>query len=89
MGKIEKLSVAVTHEQAEALRRAVDDGIFASTSEAVREALRDWTEKRGAATHLRKLWEEGLASGIAKRRRTADEIIADGKARLERRKAGE
>ncbi len=79
MGKIEKLSIAVTHEQAEALRQAVDEGRFASTSEAVREALRDWTEKRAAAEHLRKLWDEGVASGVASRRRTADEIIAAGK----------
>jgi antitoxin ParD1/3/4 len=91
MTKIEKLSIAVTHEQADALRRAVNDGAFASTSEAVRDALRDWTEKRAdralAVTRIRELWDEGIASGVARRRRSAEEIIAAGEKRLAGRKA--
>ena len=46
MGKIEKLSVALTSKQVEALREAVDEGDFASTSEAVRRAVTEWVETR-------------------------------------------
>jgi len=41
MTKVEKLSIALTSELAEAVRGAVDAGDYASSSEAVREALRD------------------------------------------------
>jgi antitoxin ParD1/3/4 len=89
MSKIEKLSIAVTHEQADALRRAVDDGSFASTSEAVRDALRDWTDKRAkreeALQRIRMLWDAGLASGMAEGRRSVEDIIAAGQRRLAER----
>jgi antitoxin ParD1/3/4 len=86
MSKIEKLSIAVTHEQAEAIRESVRAGEFASSSEAVRDALRDWADKRAtraaAIQRVRALWDEGIASGIATQRRTAAEISAAGRRRL-------
>jgi antitoxin ParD1/3/4 len=86
MSKIEKLSIAVTHEQAESIRQSVRAGEFASTSEAVRDALRDWGEKRETRTaaieQIRRLWDEGVASGMSEHRRTAAEISADGRRRL-------
>jgi len=86
MSKIEKLSIAVTREQAEAIREAVRKGEFASASEAVRDALRDWGDKREARTaaieRIRQLWDEGIASGISGHRRTAAEISAEGRRRL-------
>ena len=86
MSKIEKLSIAVTHEQAEAIRESVREGEFASASEAVRDALRDWGDKREARTaaieRIRRLWDEGVASGMSEHRRTAAEINADGRRRL-------
>jgi antitoxin ParD1/3/4 len=86
MSKIEKLSIAVTHEQAEAIRESVREGEFASASEAVRDALRDWGEKRETRTaaieRIRRLWDDGIASGISEHRRTAAEISADGRRRL-------
>jgi antitoxin ParD1/3/4 len=39
---IQKVNVALTGEQVTALRAAVDAGEYATTSEIVREALRDW-----------------------------------------------
>jgi len=62
MSGVEKLSVAVTSQQAAALRAAVEAGEYATTSEIIREALRDWQVKRDAG-HLRRLWDEGKASG--------------------------
>lgn len=86
MSKVEKISIAVTHEQAEELRSAVRGGDFASSSEAVRDALRDWSDKRrrriAEVADIRKAWDEGVASGVAEHYRTAEEISAAGRRRL-------
>jgi antitoxin ParD1/3/4 len=67
MSKIEKVSVALTSEQVAALKAAVETGEYATTSEIVREALRDWQARRELRNEeikgLRRLWDEGLASG--------------------------
>jgi hypothetical protein len=42
MANIEKVSVALTGEQVSALKAAVEAGEYATTSEIVREAVRDW-----------------------------------------------
>ncbi len=69
MANVEKVSVALTGEQIAALKTAVDAGEYATTSEIVREALRDWQLKRELRQedirHLRHLWDEGIASGSA------------------------
>jgi len=66
---IHKISVALTGEQIAALKAAVDAGAYATTSEIVREAIRDWQFKRELrqedTRRLRKLWDEGKASGPA------------------------
>ena len=67
MASVEKLSIALTHEMAEEVRTAVKSGAYASSSEVIREALRDWRRKRALQDQeikeLRKLWHEGLKSG--------------------------
>ena len=67
MASIQKVSVALTGEQVAALRAAVESGEYATTSEIVREALRDWQFKRKLRhediNRLRRLWDEGKASG--------------------------
>ncbi len=69
MANVEKVSIALTSEQVAALRAVVDAGEYATTSEVVREALRDWQMKRELQREdirrLRQLWDEGLASGSA------------------------
>jgi antitoxin ParD1/3/4 len=69
VSNVEKLSIALTIEQAAAIRAAVDRGEYATSSEVVREAMRDWQVKRGPQqediNRLRKLWDEGIASGSA------------------------
>ena len=82
MSEIEKVSVALTTELAERVRAAVRSGDYASSSEVVRDALRDWSERRDERDRLRRMIEEGIASGIAAKRRTAAEINADGRRRL-------
>ena len=46
MATVEKLSIALTHEMADEVRTAVKSGDYASSSEVIREALRDWRRKR-------------------------------------------
>jgi len=66
---VEKITVTLTKEIADNVRAAVKAGDYASTSEIVREALRDWQLKRVSQQeqieHLRRLWEVGLKSGSA------------------------
>ena len=67
MAKVEKLSVAVTPEMAAMLREVVGSGEYASSSEVMREALREWKFRRGqrenAVEELKKLLDEGRSSG--------------------------
>ncbi|RJF89534.1 ribbon-helix-helix protein, CopG family [Oleomonas cavernae] len=69
MPDIQKISVALTGEQVAALKAAVETGEYATTSEIIREALRDWQFKRDLRQEdikrLRALWDEGKASGPA------------------------
>ena len=69
MADVQKVSVALTGEQISALKAAVDAGEYATTSEIVREAIRDWQFKRELrkedVNRLRQLWDQGKASGAA------------------------
>lgn len=69
MANVEKVSVSMSPQHAELLRDAVESGAYASGSEVVREAMRDWSAKwqqrRGDIQRLRELWAEGKASGPA------------------------
>jgi len=69
MASVEKVSIALTSEQISALKAAVDAGEYATTSEIVREAVRDWQLKRELRQEdikrLRQMWDEGVASGSA------------------------
>lgn len=70
MSDVRKVSIALTQEQIEALKAVVASGEYATTSEVVREAIRDWQLKRELRQkdieRLRQLWDEGKASGPAK-----------------------
>ncbi len=67
MANVEKVSVALTPEMLAVVREAVESGEYASSSEVMREALREWKRRRALerkeVEELRRLWEEGLASG--------------------------
>jgi len=67
MANVEKLSIALTPEMASLVRRAVESWEYTTTSEVVREALREWKQRRTLQPRdieeLRLLREEGLASG--------------------------
>ncbi|CAN7690592.1 type II toxin-antitoxin system ParD family antitoxin [Rhizobium sp. LjRoot30] len=69
MPNVEKVSVSMTPQHAELMRDAVNSGAYASGSEVVREAMRDWSakwmQKREDIAKLRAMWAEGKASGPA------------------------
>ena len=46
MANVAKISVALTQDMVAMVREAVDSGDYASASELIREALRDWKAQR-------------------------------------------
>lgn len=67
MNKVEKISVSLTHDMAAVVKNAVKGGEYGSASEAIREALRDWANKRerekAEIKYLREAWKQGMKSG--------------------------
>lgn len=84
MANVEKMTIALTAEQAVFVRGAVDAGEYASTSEAIREAVREWKERRDllgyTADELRPLVQAGIDSGTSAR--TMADIKADARRRF-------
>ena len=60
MSEIHKISIALTSEQIGTLKSAVDVGQYATISEVIREAVRDWQRKH-----------KKFLSGIKRRKRCA------------------
>jgi antitoxin ParD1/3/4 len=67
MSVIEKITISLPAEMVGELRAAVEAGEFANTSEAVRDALRQWRRARTVIAlnddELRRLVAEGRESG--------------------------
>lgn len=67
MACVKKFTISLISEEVESLRNAVEAGEYTSTSEAIRDAVRGWRERRdllGYSTEeLRQLFHEGLESG--------------------------
>jgi len=82
MPTVERMTITMPTELAETLRQTVAGGEYASTSEVVREALRDWTRSRDAERRdlevLRTAIKAGLDSGPAI---PADQVFAELRAR--------
>jgi antitoxin ParD1/3/4 len=66
MSNVQKVSIALTPEFIAMLEEAVETGEYASASEVVRDALRDWKDRRALreldTEELRRLWREGIES---------------------------
>lgn len=82
MSSVERLTITLPAEMATTVRDVVAGGEYASTSEVIREALRDWvrahdTERRDLEA-LREAIRAGLESGPAI---PAEEVFADLRAR--------
>ena len=48
MANVEKISIALPADMATLVRNAVETGDYASSSEVIREALREWKARRAA-----------------------------------------
>ena len=61
----DKISIALPPEMVSIVRSAVATGEYASSSEVIRDALRDWTHKRKlrqqGVAELREVWQQALA----------------------------
>jgi antitoxin ParD1/3/4 len=70
MANVEKISIALPAEMATLVRSAVETGDYASSSEVIREAFREWKARRAARSdaisEIRRLWDEGIRSGPSK-----------------------
>jgi antitoxin ParD1/3/4 len=64
MPSVEKISIALPPEMVAKVRSAVESGEYASSSEVIRDALRDWARKRvphaNSIEDLRALWREAV-----------------------------
>ena len=64
MTSVEKISIALPAEMVAQLREAVESGEYASSSEVVRDALREWTQKRNlhrqGLKELRRVWKQAI-----------------------------
>lgn len=64
MAAAEKISIALPPEMLNLVRGVVATGEYASSSEVIRDALRDWTYKRNlrqqGVTELRRVWQEAV-----------------------------
>jgi antitoxin ParD1/3/4 len=95
MPTVEKISIALPPEMAAQLRQAVATGEYASSSEVVRDALRDWTHKRqlqqNGIAELRTLWQAARkkngpyapAGEVMKRLERKYQAIADAAGEIE------
>jgi antitoxin ParD1/3/4 len=88
MPEIERMTITLPAEMAAVVKGAVETGDYATSSEVVREALRDWKAKRALQldelTALKGEIDRGLADVAAGRVRDfdADRIIARGRTLL-------
>jgi antitoxin ParD1/3/4 len=85
MAAIERLTITLPFEMSALVKGAVEAGEFASSSEVIREALRDWKLKRELQLHkiasLKAEIDRGLAD-VAEGRLTgfnADRIMERGR----------
>jgi antitoxin ParD1/3/4 len=85
MGHVDKRSITLSPELAAAVDDVVAAGEYASASEVIRDALRQWKDRRDllgyTVEELRKLVQEGIESGPG-RFASMDEIKAEARRRL-------
>ncbi|MFC7555995.1 type II toxin-antitoxin system ParD family antitoxin [Pseudoroseomonas wenyumeiae] len=86
MSTIERMTITMPAEMAATLKATVAQGEYASTSEIIREALRDWTRARDTERRelemLRQAIRAGLDSGPGL---PAEDVFAELRARYVRK----
>ena len=64
MSDIERLTITLPADMAAIIKRAVEGGAYASNSEVVREALRDWQLKRALQLQERASLKADIDQGL-------------------------
>lgn len=86
----EKMSITLTPELVAMINDAVATGNYASTSEVIREALRDWRRKQlvyqQQLQEVRQLWNEAVQSGPGQFR-DIEELIQEAETRFQAQKS--
>ena len=72
-----KISISITDEHAALLQQAVGSGDYASTSDVIRVALREWRARRV----LGQVWDEGVMSGPCEPGTTMADIRREARSR--------
>lgn len=83
MSKLERITVTMPEEMVAKLRAAVEAGEYATTSEIVREALRDWSDEQQRREDENAAMRVILAKARAGKRYTADEVFAKAQKRVD------
>lgn len=65
MAAIERLTITLPSEMAASVKSAVDQGEYASSSEVIRDALRDWTMKRALQVEALAALQADIDKGLA------------------------
>lgn len=65
LSTIERMTITMPAEMAATIKEAVSGGDYASTSEVVREAIRDWKAKRALQRQEFAALEADIAKGLA------------------------
>lgn len=84
MSRLERITVTMPEEMAARLRAAVETGQYATTSEVVREALRDWTEEQARLESKRELLRREIEKGLEGPFLDGPRVMADLRKRVTR-----
>ena len=82
MTSLERITFTVPVDMADKVRSAVESGAYATASEVVREALRDWSDERDRQEADNALMREILAKARSGGRRTLEQVEASVLARI-------
>ncbi len=77
MANLERITVTMPEEMVAKMRAAVDAGEYATTSEIVREALRDWEDERGRRQAQLEWLRLEIAKGMIGKARPMGEVFDD------------
>jgi antitoxin ParD1/3/4 len=77
MANLERITVTMTTEMVAKMRAAVDAGEYATTSEIVREALRDWEDDRGRKQVQLDWLRQEISKGMIGEARPIGEVFDD------------
>lgn len=77
MPNIERVTFTLPTKLAAVVKEAVENGDYASSSEVIREALRDWIAKHDAEQRALAELREMISEGMAGEGRPAAGVLAD------------